>query len=131
MDTDLKFQTAKLLLDNRSMEEIRKAGKRNFLWKSVGIQEYYYRREYDEMNFMKPHLKPNQVLQLFFWVEESIYRFQPQKYFDFLLNVLGKEENLIWLPKEQAQKFWEKLMELGIEEAGNKNLGLYTWRKKN
>ena len=29
MDTDLKFQTAKLLLDNRSMEEIRKAGKRN------------------------------------------------------------------------------------------------------
>lgn len=122
MDTDLKFQTAKLLLDNRSMEEIRKAGKRNFLWKSVGIQEYYYRREYDEMNFMKPHLKPNQVLQLFFWVEESIYRFQPQKYFDFLLNVLGKEENLIWLPKEQAQKFWEKLMELGIEEAGNKKL---------
>ncbi len=122
MDTDLKFQTAKLLLDNRSMEEIRKAGKRNFLWKSVGIQEYYYRREYDEMNFMKPHLKPNQVLQLFFWVEESIYRFQPQKYFDFLLNVLGKEENLIWLPKEQAQKFWEKLIALEIEGAGSKKL---------
>lgn len=122
MDTDLKFQTTKLLLENLSMEEIRKEGKRNFLWKSVGIQEYYYRREYDEMNFMKPHLKPNQVLQLFFWVEESIYRFQPQKYFDFLLNVLGKEENLIWLTKKRAQEFWKKLMELGIEEAGNKKL---------
>lgn len=122
MDTDLKMQTAKLLLDNRSMEEIRKAGKRNFLWKSVGIQEYHYKREYDEMNFMKLHLKPNQVLQLFFWIEESIYRFQPQKYFAFLLKVLEKEENLIWLPKAQAQEFWEKLMALGIEGAGSQKL---------
>lgn len=122
MDTDLKFQTAKLLLDNRSMEEIRKAGKRNFLWKSVGIQEYHYKREYDEMNFMKLHLRPNQVLQLFFWIEESIYRFQPQKYFDFLLNVLEKEENLIWLPKEQARELWEKLMSLEIEGAGSREL---------
>ena len=73
-----KIQTAKLLLDNRSMEEIRKEGKRNFLWKSVGIQEFYYRREYDKMNFLKLHLQPNQVLQLFFWIEESVYRFQPQ-----------------------------------------------------
>lgn len=122
IDTDLKFQTAKLLLEKFSVEEIRREGRRNFLWKSVGIQEYHYSREYNEMNFLKIHLKPKQILQLFFWVEESIYRFQPQKYFDFLLRVLEKEENLIWLPKEQAQKFWEKLMELGIEGAGSKKL---------
>lgn len=130
MDTDLKFQTAKLLLDNRSMEEIRKAGKRNFLWKSVGIQEFYYRREYDKMNFLKLHLQPNQVLQLFFWIEESVYRFQPQKYFAFLLKVLEKEENLIWLPKEQAQEFWKKLMELGIEEAGSKKFRMLYMEKE-
>ena len=130
LDTDLKFQTAKLLLDNRSMEEIRKEGKRNFLWKSVGIQEFYYRREYDKMNFLKLHLQPNQVLQLFFWIEESVYRFQPQKYFAFLLKVLEKEENLIWLPKEQAQEFWKKLMELGIEEAGSKKFRMLYMEKE-
>ena len=130
LDTDLKFQTAKLLLDNRSMEEIRKEGKRNFLWKSVGIQEFYYRREYDKMNFLKLHLQPNQVLQLFFWIEESVYRFQPQKYFAFLLKVLEKEENLIWLPKEQAQDFWKKLMELGIEEAGSKKFRMLYMEKE-
>ena len=130
LDTDLKFQTAKLLLDNRSMEEIRKEGKRNFLWKSVGIQEFYYRREYDKMNFLKLHLQPNQVLQLFFWIEESVYRFQPQKYFVFLLKVLEKEENLIWLPKEQAQDFWKKLMELGIEEAGSKKFRMLYMEKE-
>jgi len=130
LDTDLKFQTAKLLLDNRSMEEIRKEGKRNFLWKSVGIQEFYYRREYDKMNFLKLHLQPNQVLQLFFWIEESVYRFQPQKYFAFLLKVLEKEENFIWLPKEQAQEFWKKLMELGIEEAGSKKFRMLYMEKE-
>ena len=64
--------------------------------------------EYDNMNFLKLHLQPNQVLQLFFWIEESVYRFQPQKYFAFLLKVLEKEENLIWLPKETGTGILEK-----------------------
>ena len=79
---------------------------------------------------MKLHLQPNQVLQLFFWIEESVYRFQPQKYFVFLLKVLEKEENLIWLPKEQAQDFWKKLMELGIEEAGSKKFRMLYMEKE-
>ena len=82
------------------------------------------------MNFLKLHLQPNQVLQLFFWIEESVYRFQPQKYFVFLLKVLEKEENLIWLPKEQAQDFWKKLMELGIEEAGSKKFRMLYMEKE-
>ena len=44
--------------------------------------------------------------------------------------VLEKEENLIWLPKEQAQEFWKKLMELGIEEAGSKKFRMLYMEKE-
>ena len=43
---------------------------------------------------------------------------------------MEKEENLIWLPKEQAQEFWKKLMELGIEEAGSKKFRMLYMEKE-
>lgn len=121
MDTDLKFQTAKILLENRSIEELKKDGMSFFLWECVGIQEYHWRGTYDKMSFVKLGLSPCQELQLFFWVERSIYLFCPEKYFEFLLAVLGEEKNHIWFPKEHAKKYWEKLLELGVPNADSKS----------
>lgn len=122
MNTDLKFQTAKILLENRPMEELKKDGKRFFLWECVGIREYYWRGAYAQMNFVKLGLSPCQELQLFFWLEKSIYLFCPEKYFDFLLAVLREEKNHVWFPKEHAKKYWEKLLEFGVPNADSKSL---------
>lgn len=122
MDTDLKFQTAKILLENRSIEELKKDGMNFFLWECVGIREYHWSGTYDKMSFVKLGLSPCQELQLFFWVEKSIYLFCPEKFFDFLLAVLEEEKNHIWFPKEHAKKYWKKLLELGVPNAGSKHL---------
>lgn len=74
------------------------------------------------MSFVKLGLSPCQELQLFFWIEKSIYLFYPEKYFDFLLEVLKEEKNHTWFPKEHAKKYWEKLLELGVPSADSKYL---------
>ena len=90
LDTDLKFQTAKLLLDNRSMEEIRKEGKRNFLWKSVGIQEFYYRREYDKMKFFETSFATKPGPAVVFLDRRICLSVSATKIFCFSFKSLGK-----------------------------------------
>lgn len=48
---DLKISDCKTSLDNRSMEEIRKEGKRNFYGRASRIQNFITDTEYDKMNF--------------------------------------------------------------------------------
>lgn len=72
---------------------------------------YYRYNAQKRLDVFRPFLEAEEHMQLFSWIDEYMFREYTDKYVQFLINVLEKEENLLWFPKGEARDIFLCLQE--------------------
>lgn len=59
-----------------------------------------------KLDIIRPFLEVEEHQKLFSWIEEYIFQYHTKDYKKFLVHVLINEDNLLWLPKEDARTIY-------------------------
>lgn len=66
-------------------------------------------RTFSNMNFLKGKLNTGMIQQLFYWVEEAVFREMTESYVAFLCHLLSNEENKLWIPQDVGRAMCREL----------------------
>lgn len=112
VSTHEAYDMLKLLVETCGVSEISGLYSVGEVLKSCFVCEYRYHRQ-KKLDIFRPFLEAEEHQALFSWIEEYIFRSKTEEYADFLIQVLGQEDNLLWFPKEDARAvflgLWERM----------------------
>lgn len=86
------------------------------LWDSLGIEKRYGKITFFGLDLIRPFLNIEEHQQLFYILEQHIFKRYPDRYIPFLTKVLSIEDNLLWFPKEDARDVFLKLEEVSEQQ---------------
>lgn len=82
---------------------------------SFGIERYGKIKFYG-LDLIRPFLSIEEHQQLFYILEQHIFRRYPDRYIPFLIKVLSIKDNLLWFPKEDARNVFLTLEEVSEQQ---------------
>lgn len=74
------------------------------------------------LDLIRPFLEAEEHQELFSWIESYVFTYAPKDYMKFLVHVLTREENLLWLPKEDARAIYIELQGDEAERESSRKL---------
>lgn len=104
------YAMLELLIDEAGISDILKPFSVTELLRGCFVEDSSWRyRHIWKLEIFRPFLDAEEHQKLFSWIEEYIFQYHTGYYEKFLLQVLSKEDHLLWFPKEEARAIYLEL----------------------